>query len=237
MRDNTLKVSYKNELNLVPMKKFNSKEMDLFFSICARMKNKDAKEIRFPFEELRELSEYKATAIDSFVKDLESVYSKMLNLTYRTDEKNDDGDRIIRHFVLFNEFQINVSKQYIDISVNEKFRHVLNDLTGGTFSKFELQAFTSIKSRYTKTLFRLLMQFKDTGFYVVKVDDFRTLLDVPTSYQMYNIDQKILAPALEELGCYFDNLKVKKIKVKKGNKIDRFEFTFKLKDELPVVPI
>lgn len=236
MSDNTLKVNYKNELNLVPMKDFNSKEMDLFFSICAKMKNRGLDDIQFTFEDLRDLSDYKFTGNDRFVSDLENVYKKMLNLSYRTDEIDNNGDRVIQHFVLFTDFKINISQQFVNVSVNPKLSHILNNL-GTTYSKFELQAFTRIRSAYTKTLFRLLMQFKDTGFYVVKVDEFRHLLDIPKSYRMDNIDQRILVPALEELSDYFDNLKVKKIKAKKGNKIDRFEFTFSLKDDLPVIPM
>lgn len=236
MSDTTLKVNYKNELNLVPMKNFNSKEMDLFFSICAKMKNQGLDKVQFSFEELKYLSDYKFTGNDRFVKDLERVYKKMLNLSYRTDEIDDEGDRVIDHFVLFTHFKINVSKQFVDVSINPMLSHILNNL-GTTYSKFELRAFTAIRSTYTKTLFRLLMQFKDTGFYVIKVDDFRELLDVPKSYRMANIDQTILTPAITELNQYFDNLKLKKIKARKGNKIDRFEFTFRLKNELPVIPM
>ena len=44
MEDNTkLAVKYQNELNLIPLKKFNAKQMDLFFALCARMKDKGLK--------------------------------------------------------------------------------------------------------------------------------------------------------------------------------------------------
>ncbi|MGH1670611.1 replication initiation protein, partial [Enterococcus faecalis] len=94
------------------------------------------------------------------------------------------------------------------------------------FSRFELSAFTSIRSTYAKTLFRLLMQYRSTGYYVVSIEDFRELLDIPEYYQMGNIDQKVLKPAMKELHNYFENLEVTKIKAKKGNKIAKLEFTF-----------
>ena len=56
-----LAVRYQNELNLVPLKEFNAKEMDLFFALCARMKERGLDNVRFSFEELKELSEYKFT--------------------------------------------------------------------------------------------------------------------------------------------------------------------------------
>ena len=48
-----LAVKYQNELNLVALKQFNAKEMNLFFALCARMKDKGLDSIIFSFEELK----------------------------------------------------------------------------------------------------------------------------------------------------------------------------------------
>lgn len=234
VKDTSYTVQYQNKLNLVPLKNFNSKEMDLFFGLCAKIKNQGTKPIVFSFEELRELSNYKITATSHFIKDLESLYTKMLQLTYR-EEMDEFGS--FRKFVLFNSFEVNVPNKTVEVSVNPKLENVLNDLTT-EFSKFELVAFTEINSKYTKTLFRLLMQFKNTGLYIVDLNDFKELLDVPKSYRMDNIDQRILKPALSELQTYFKDLKLEKIKARKGNKIEKLKFTFNgLQSDLPEVPM
>ncbi|WP_229026001.1 replication initiation protein, partial [Enterococcus faecium] len=89
-----------------------------------------------------------------------------------------------------------------------------------------------------KTLFRLLMQYRSTGYYVVRIEEFRSLMDIPEYYQMGNIDQKVLNPALRELKKYFNDLKVTKIKAKKGNKIAKLEFTFSsLTSDLPKISL
>ncbi|RXW70140.1 hypothetical protein CYQ61_11240 [Enterococcus faecium] len=103
-----LTVKYQNELNLVPLKNFNAKQMDLFFALCARMKDRGLKKVRFSFEELKELSDYKMTATKAFVGDLEKLYKDMLNLTYRTEDEDS-----IRYFVLFTGFEINKTKKKI----------------------------------------------------------------------------------------------------------------------------
>ena len=231
MKDNTeLAVKYQNELNLVPLKNFNAKQMDLFFALCARMKDKGLENIRFSFEELKELSDYKMTATNAFVADLEKLYKDMLNLSYRTE--NDDE---IEYFVLFNGFKIDKKQKFVEVRVNQDLDYIINGLTT-EFSKFELSAFTSIRSTYAKTLFRLLMQYRSTGYYIVNIEDFRELLDVPTSYQMFNIDQRILKPAMKELNNYFEDLEITKIKAKKGNKIAKLEFTFTgLKNNKPSI--
>lgn len=221
-KDTELTVKYRNELNMITLKKFNAKEMDLFFALCARMKDKGLNNIVFSFEELKELSDYRTTAIKAFTDDLDSLYSKMLQLTYR-DEYDDDGS--FRRFVLFTSFDVNVKKQTVEVSINPKLEGILNGLTT-EFSKFELSAFTSLRSTYAKTLFRLLMQYRSTGYYVVNIEEFRELLNIPDYYQMGNIDQKVLKPAMKELNNYFEDLEITKIKAKKGNKIAKLEFTF-----------
>lgn len=215
-----LAVKYQNELNLVPLKNFNAKQMDLFFALCARMRDRGLDKVKFSFEELKELSDYKMTATQAFVADLEELYKDMLNLTYR--EETEDK---IKYFVLFTGFEIDKNKKYVEVSVNPELAPIINGLTT-EFSKFELSAFTSIRSTYAKTLFRLLMQFRSTGYYIVDIDEFKELMDTPKSYRMSNIDQTILKPSIKELRNYFEELEVTKIKTKKGNKIAKLEFTF-----------
>lgn len=225
-----IKVKYKNELNLIPMRNFDSVEMNLFFSLCAKMKDKGTKKVRFSFEDLRELSDYKPTAIKRFTDDLENVYDKMMSLTYRT-ETNDE----IEKFALFTGFKISKKEQFVEISVNPDLDYVLNELST-EFTKFELQEFTGIRSSYAKTMYRLLKQYRSTGFYKAKIEDFREVLDIPVDYKMGNIDQRVLKPIEKELSMYFDDLKIIKNKARKGNKIASIEIHFKEK-YVPKVPL
>lgn len=218
-----IKVSYKNELNLVAMRNFDSVEMNLFFSICAKMKNKGNDKVQFTFEDLRELSAYKPTSIKRFSDDLEAVYTKMLQLTYHVEEAG-----VREKFVLFTGYRIDENNQTVDIAVNPSLNFMLNELST-EFTKFELQEFTTIRSSYAKTMYRLLKQFRSTGFYKVKIDDFRTLLDVPSGYSMSKIDERILKPIKKELSLHFDDLKIIKHKARKGNKISLIEIRFKEK--------
>ena len=226
-----IKVRYKNELNLVPMRNFDSVEMNLFFSICAKMKDKGLSKVQFTFEDLRELCAYKPTSIKRFSDDLEAVYNKMLQLTYRTEEAG-----IREKFVLFTGYRIDENNQTVDISVNSELAYIVNELSS-EFTKFELQEFTGIRSSYAKTMYRLLKQYRSTGFYIVKIEDFREVLSIPNSYQMSDIDKQVLKPIKNELSEFFDSLKIKKIKARKGNRIAMIEFRFKEKQEFEPVPM
>lgn len=224
---NEIKVKHANELNRIPMRGFTATEMDLFFSLCAKMKDKGTQKIRFDFETLRELSDYKPTATKRFANDLESVYDKMLQLTYRTYENG-----VREKFVLFTGFKIDENKQYVEISINPELKHILNELSS-EFVKYELIEFTNIRSSYAKTMYRMLKQYRSTGFFKVKIEGFRELLDIPKSYQMSDIDRRVLKPIKNELSTFFKPLDIKKIKARKGNRIAMLEFRFK---EIPKDP-
>ena len=71
-----------------------------------------------------------------------------------------------------------------------------------------------------------MQQNQHTGYFKIQIEDFRERLDIPNSYRMTHINQKVLAPIIKELGFIFNDLNINKIKAKKGRKIEWLEFTF-----------
>ncbi|MGX5792108.1 replication initiation protein (plasmid) [Staphylococcus equorum] len=215
-------VVYQNALNLVPLRKFTSTEIDLFFAMCNKLKEKDCETLTLTFDELKELSSYNPDIrhMNKFVTDLQHVYSKMLNINYtiRTDNK-------ITSFVLFYKYEIDLNEKTLQVSTAPDLKHILNELTGN-FTKFELQEMTQLKSTYSKNMFRLLKQYKHTGYFKIQIDDFRERLDVPKSYKMNDINKRVLNPIIKELGFIFKDLNITKISAKKSRKIESLEFTF-----------
>lgn len=207
-------------LNLVPLRKFNNTEVNLFFTLCNKLKDKGNLTVNIPFEELKELSNYYSHDKRLFIKDLEKFYDKIFSLTYREETEN-----VIRRFVLFTKVEIYKDEEYVSIAVNPDLEHIINSLTSN-FTKFELQEMTHLKSTYSKHMFRILKQYKHTGYVKIKIDDFRERLDIPKSYRMTNVNQKVLTPIIKELSFIFNNLHINKIKAKKERKIEWLEFTF-----------
>ncbi|UBH09794.1 replication initiation protein [Macrococcus armenti] len=210
---------YKNEMNLVPLKNFTSAEIDLFFAICTKLKNEGTKKVKYNFSELKTLSDYYSRSLTRFIHDLEKVYDKMLRLTY-----TNRNEKVIQKFVLFTTYKIDIDNEYLEISVNPELEYILNNLTGN-FTKFELQELTQLKSSHSKNMFRLLKQFKSTGYYKVGIDEFRERLDIPQSYRMSDIDKKVFKYIRDELPSIFINLQINKIKGKRG-KVEYLEFHF-----------
>lgn len=215
-------VIYKNEMNLVPLRKFTSTEINLFFAMCNKLKEQDTNTLNLSFDELKELSNYNPETrnINRFVDDLQRVYDKMLDIRYtiRTETK-------IKKFVLFYKYEIDIAEKYLEIATSPELKYILNSITDN-FTKFELKEMTHLKSTYAKNMFRLLKQYKHTGYMKIKIEDFRERLDIPNSYRMSNINQFVLKPIIKELGFIFNNLNINKIKAKKGRKIEWLEFTF-----------
>jgi plasmid replication initiation protein len=213
-------VVYRNEMNLVPLRKFTSTEVNLFFTLCNKLKEQDTRKLQIPFDDLKHLSNYYSRSQDRFIKDLEHVYDKMLQLTYT--ERN---GKSFEKFVLFTSYKVDIEEQYLSISVNPDLKHILNSITAD-FTKFELQEMTHLKSTYAKNMFRLLKQFKHTGYFKILIGDFRERLDIPKSYRMSEIDKYVLKPIIKELGSIFKSLNISKVKAKKGRKIEYLEFNF-----------
>ena len=208
------------------MRNFNSVEMDLFFSICSRMREKGTEPIKFDFNDLKQLSDYKPTSNTRFVDDIQSVYKKLLSLQY-TER---DG-HIIRGFVLFHHYEIDLDKETVEIGVNPKLEYILNQLSQ-EFTKFELEEFTNLRSSYSKTAYRQLKRFRKTGYAIFTIEQFRELLCIPKSYQVCHITDNVLKPIQTELSQYFRSLKIKKVKAKKGRTITHIEFTFQGEDDM-----
>lgn len=215
-------VIYRNELNLVPLRNFTSVELDLFFAMCNKLKEQQTSTLYLSFDTLKDLSKYNHNQRNKkrFIEDLEHVYDKMLEITYRIET-----DDYIHRFVLFNQYKVFPKEEYLEISTHPDLIHLLNSLTED-FTKFELAEMCSLRSSYSKNIFRLLKQFKHTGYLKLKMTDFRERLDIPKAYKMGDIDKRVLKPIIKELVPLFPNLEINKIKAKKGRSIEYLEFTF-----------
>jgi len=220
-------IKYHTELNTIPLRKFTPVEMNLFFSIVSRMRDKDSQKVQFTFDQLKDLSNYKATANVRFIDDLETTYDKLMDL--RFGRRSADGLERER-FVMFNEFQIKGKSDipYAEIQIHEKALPLLNNLD--EWVRYSLQQFTELQSSYSKTMFRLLKQFRTTGYAYFSKEDFFDLLDIPKSYwnKPANVDSRILKPIKEELTPLFRGLTIKKKHGKgRGKPVVGYQFSFK----------
>lgn len=218
-------VKYHHELNTIPLRKFTPVEMNLFFSIISRMREKGDKTVRFTFEQLKDLSNYKATANTRFVDDLKSTYEKLLQLRFGRTSRTGLS---VEMFVLFTEFNINGDSKepYVDIRIYEKALPLLNNLD--EWVRYSLQQFSELQSSYSKTMFRLLKQWRTVGKVYFEKEDLHELLGIPKSYKQGDIDRAVFSPIKQELTPIFKGLSITKHHAKKrGRPVIGYTFTFK----------
>ncbi|EOW6338801.1 MULTISPECIES: replication initiation protein [Enterococcus] len=218
-------VKYHSELNTIPLRKFSPVEMNLFFSIVSRMRDRGDKTVRFTFEQLKDLSNYKATANVRFIDDLKDTYEKILSLRFG---RRSESGLSYEMFVMFTEFKIDgdADVPYVDIRIYEKALPLLNSLDEWT--RYSLQQFNELQSSYSKTMFRLLKQFRTKGFVYFSKEDFHELLDIPESYKQADIDKRVINPIRQELTAIFNGLSIKKRYRKgRGKPVAGYQFTFK----------
>ena len=211
-------VKYHNHFNSISLKNFNSIEINLLMAICSQIRDKGIDEITLNFSELKNMVKYKHRGSVRFIKDLEQIYKKLIALSIRIETKE-----VIDNFVLFTRYRIVKEEQTVTIKVNEEFKYLLNNLVK-KFTQFELEEFIHLKSNYSKEIYRKLKQFKSTGFWKIKINDFKELLNIPEKYRMSDIDKYVLKISKNELKNYFKDFEI--IKIKKGRKIEYLEFKF-----------
>lgn len=212
-------LKYHNDMNLIAFKDFSQRELNIFFSLCLLMKEKGTGEITLSYDEIKNVIPDRFESNTKFEEILESVYDKLLQLRLESRDKNK-----IEKFILFTSYKIHVNEKTVTINTNSDYSYILNNLSKN-FTLFELQEFNELSSTYSKHMFRLLKQYRSTGFFRINVEEFRRLLDVPKSYTMKKIGVKVLGPIEKELVSYFKEFKIKKIK--EGRSITNLEFTFK----------
>lgn len=218
-------VKYHHELNTIPLRKFTPVEMNLFFSIVSRMRDQGDKTVRFTFDQLKDLSNYKATANIRFIDDLEQTYKKILSLRFG---RRSESGLTREFFVMFTKFKINgdTENPYVDIQIYEEALPLLNNLD--EWVRYSLQQFNELQSSYSKTMFRLLKQFRTKGFVYFSKEDFHELLDIPKSYKQPDIDKRVIKPIRQELTAIFKGLTIQKKYGKgRGKPVIGYQFTFK----------
>lgn len=219
-------VKHHNDLNTVIMRKWTAEEMNFFFAIITKARDKGTSDLIFDKHQLAELANYSIEHNKRFYDTMDSLANNISQLRYIEKTKNS-----IEYMPLFTRFKVewedDLSDMQAQVSVSPLFEYILNKLSAN-FTQYELQEFTSIRSTYAKTAYRLLKQWRTVGRKEFKIDEFKLLLDMPSSYKSSEIDRAVITPILKQLSPYFEDLKVKKIKSKKrGNPVLGYEFTWK----------
>lgn len=230
-------VKYHNNLNLISFKGFSEGELNILFAIFSKLKEQGNKTLLISFAEFKEIISYERSN-QRFEILLSNTFQKIQQLIIKENNKT-----MFSQYILFPTIEANKKEKEIKINVNDCFLNLFNKLRNN-FTRFELIEFTNISSKYTKNIYRLLKQYKQTGMLKINFENFKEILDIPKKYTMSDIDKRIIKPAIKELTeetnlfnqrrVFFENLRyIKKKQQGKGNKIQEIIFLFNSENQIP----
>lgn len=217
---------YKNEVNGIPMRNWTAEEMNIFFAILTQIRDKGTRKLEFDKYQLQELIDYTGKYDKRFSETMQALGKKIQSLTYY--ESTSNSFLMMPLFTLFkSQWNADLSDVKLTVAVNPDFEYILNGWKESHWTKFMYDEFLQIESTYSKTLFRLLKQWRTKGKREFSIHEFRLLMDIPDSYIVGMITKRIVEKSVKDLQPYFSGLKVKIVKSnKKGNPVIAYEFTW-----------
>ncbi len=224
-------VKYHNDLNTLSVGGLTENQMNILFTIFSKIKNKDTKEINLDTQQIIELADIPTQNKEYVTNLIMKTFDKLQNLKIRYSTEEYDIQEVI-----FPRVKAGKHNEEISVKVSEGFAYIFNNLVSN-FTRFELAEFVNLQSKYAKTLYRLLKQYRRTGEFRTSWERFVDVMGIPNTYAMRDIEKIILKPITKELQREqnlfdqkrrpFKNLKFEKCKTKgKGNKITHIKFTF-----------
>ena len=206
--DNEQLVIYDNKIN-AQMTGLRAKDYDLFMVCAYKLKDIANQSIEIGYREIMDLMQYKRhmsfQELHQYLKDEESISD--IKFTF-IDEEGDIHKR-----PLFKAFDTKWRNKKLVLKVNDEFADYFSNLQKN-FTELDLIIYTSLKSKYSKILYQNLCQFRGKngkGWWDIPLEDnvresqpigFKTLFEVPETYNNKRIKEKIVNPSIEELAPY-----------------------------------
>ena len=206
---------YDNHINTIRLTGFSALDRDIFMLVLKAFMDKDTTEISLSFRDMMSMMKVKGMTLSQFTSRLLELREpiRKASMIYTTPTRVFDG-------ALFPTFDVDFEKKTLFIRINEDCKELFNNLTQN-FTSLDILAFLSLQSKYSKTLYQMLSQFKNTGWWKVGIDDFLDIFDIrykhenseesasvpkPTIYvnNKKKIMDNIIKPSIKELAPFMD---------------------------------
>ena len=116
-------INWNKDLADLPFDNLTADEMGMFLAVCYECQKQKNNLVRIEFSKLGKLGDFNACGKQKFGTCIERVFKKLLRLYFvYKDDKHYDC------FILFTRFRVDYENDFVEISVNEPFMYLLNDL-------------------------------------------------------------------------------------------------------------
>lgn len=136
----------------------------------------------------------------------------------------DDKYTKVRH--LFEGLDYSADYKTIDFELKKEYIKLFYNLSGN-FTQHKIKEFTSLKSRYAKRIYQIIMSYKNLYKWEFDANEFRKILDIPDSYGWSDIDVKLMRKIKVELQNNTNISDISLIKEKSGRNIAKVTLKWK----------
>lgn len=213
---------------------FNAYELDVFLILIYLARQKFSNAPVNPDEELvidlslKELKNILRINGNPSHQRIEAAVKNIFNATFFFKDKS---NTFIEHRHLFERLQIYIEKDMLNLTIRKEYVNLFFNLTGN-FTQHSIITFNSLKGRYAKRLYQIIMAYKKLRNFQADVDIFRTMLEIPRGYRWADIE-KVFNPAKKEIEEKTEIKEFEIVKIKEGRKITKIELKWTFKDDEP----
>lgn len=211
-------ISYSTVLNKQALN-LTKAEHNILFSIMYVLKNKTTVEV--PYKFFKDICNIKAKEKKVLIGGLDSLKNKLSDTDFIDCEVNELKG--INKLNIFKKLEFNKDDSTINIELNEGYEFLTNDLYSEIPTvSFDLNTFTRLNSKYSKSLYRLLSGFKNTGWLKMEENKLFELLGINVKR---NWDKrKALDESMYDMLPYFKGLNYSINKNRIGENIIHIKF-------------
>lgn len=228
-------VKYDNTINSLKFRNFTQKDFDFFWAVCSQVSEKGNLQVALSFKKLKELTNYKENDRNRMSADLDRMFQKLLRIVYRYED-----EEAITMFNLFSKYKILKTRDELQVKVTEEFLPLLNNLES-RFTSFELRELVGLNSKHSKTLYRILKQWRTQGkTQLFTLEELKSIFDCNSNMEYKFFQRDVLKVAVEEINKkgYFKNLTINTScdEKKRGKPIKKIFFSFDKEDIKKEIP-
>lgn len=216
-------------MNKVRFTGFSKIHMDLFMAICSKMKAHGEEIITLDTNELKQIIHFERGGNRDFFEELHMMVAKLQLINGSIVDRTQKGKRKFISFNLFPLFAYDEESRLLEVQVNSTFSWLLNEFE--SYTVFEINEFLELNSKYAKSLYRMLKQWRTQGQYTFyDLEEFRGVLDVPKSYSNKLLINRCVNTAVAEISKLdrsFKNFTCEPIYARKrGKPLEALKFTW-----------
>ena len=188
-----LVVQHKKLINARYSMSLNELRIFVYMMLNLSKDDKEFRDVRIPCQILH------SSKKSIHYHDIKEATLQMTSKSLQIEQLLDNGKKSWKAIPLMSYCAYTEGEGYITACFNNKTAPYLLDLSEN-FKAVEYHRWNNLSSVNSYRFFWFLIQFEDTGYFEVRVDELKAMLQLENKYKLYsNFKKRVLLPVQEEL--------------------------------------